>query len=355
MRAEEQFMNVPRNTTLWMLMLTSVAALLITPTTVDAQIRRPTSRRTAHLPNYEEPLAPSPRARALGLPGTNGQIMLYNPDRRLGVRNNAFGSAVNRTSRASDTSLTLFRKNLLLRDTGFASPVSRIAVGVGRPSPMDMPTQEQLDRAIEQMMNLEPSEVDYSAILARQMVGKQQRYIRDGFGYLKDGDLIRAAGAFDAAEVANRKHPYPRFGKLILDVLQEHYASATTRLVTIMKYDAQRDGRIPGMFEYDLQWRDYFEDEEDLRETIRVLRQFTQKKLEKSSVRTQASVQALYCYVLWYSGFEEARVEARNVAAGIARSYPSSTWARMLTMIINAEEKAKGQTAGDLPSVPQAG
>ncbi len=338
-----------RPNVVWLvLFVTSISVLKTADAQIQRQIRRHPRPGIARLPNHERPFAPRPQARPIGLPGTNGAIMLYTRDRRVGMRSNAFGSAIQRTGQASDMSLTLFRPQLLLRDTGFMAPVRRYSPGLVGPSSLDTPTQEELDQAIESFMNVEPSEQDYSAILARRVRSQQQRYLRDGFGYLRDGDLIRAAGAFDAAESADRNHPYPRFGKLIIHVVEKHYARSTTRLATIMKYDSERPPGVPPAFEYTLTWRDYFEDDEDLRVSMQSLREFAQRRLDR------ASIQALYCYVLWYSGFEEARVEARNVAAAIARSHPKSTWAGLLPMILRAEESARGKAANADASVSQA-
>lgn len=316
--------------------------------TANAQLRRHPTRVEARLPDYRKPYAPRPQARSVGLPGTNGALLLYAPQRGIGMRSNAFGSALQQTAEASDTTMTLFRSELLLRDTGFMSPVRRFAAGMVGPTSFDQPTQEEVERATEQFMNVEPTELDYSAVLARQIRSHQRRYLRDGFGYLKDGDLIRSAGAFDAAESANRDHPYPRFGKLIIDVIEKHYARATTRLATIMKYDAQRRPGMPSVFEHPLKWRDYFEADEDLQETMRDLREFAQKKLKNPSI------QALYCYVLWYSGFEGTRIEARNVAASISRSHPKSNWAKLHSMIVEAEESAKRASENTKTSVSKA-
>ncbi len=57
------------------------------------------------------------------------------------------------------------------------------------------------------------------------------RLASSGWAYFQDGDYLRARSAFESAEIVSESSPVPRFGKLVVDVAQQHYRRAITQLV----------------------------------------------------------------------------------------------------------------------------
>ena len=64
----------------------------------------------------------------------------------------------------------------------------------------------------------------------------------------------------------------PRFGQLLVDVTQQHYRRAMTKLAEIMTYDNRRAPNVPGMFEYNVNLQRLYDNQEELVELIIELR-----------------------------------------------------------------------------------
>jgi hypothetical protein len=280
--------------------------------------------------------------------------MVYSTGRGIGLRRSAMTSPLQRSTGASNTGMTLYRSKLMVRDNSFGAPIRKFTPGMMMPSTVDVPTQADIDRQIERIMNEQPVESQIDELLELSVRSSMRRLIRDGLGYCRDGDYIRAMGAFDAALTADRGNPIPRFGNLVIDVTRGHYARAVQRLITLAKYDSTRRRGTPSLFQYKVTLLDYFESEEQLREQLLTLRKFTQKRLDN------VNVQALYCYMLWYAGIDSAKNDAKAIASGIARTHPESPWSLLYKMMEEAErpapaapDRAEAPTIGEgVPSTP---
>ncbi len=181
-----------------------------------------------------------------------------------------------------------------------------------------------------------------SEYLTQRVTAYRRDRTADGWAYLNNENLVRAMAAFRSAEAADREAPMPRFGQLITAVVAGQYHSALTLLERIRDYEESGRSDPPSMLEYDVVLQDLVGgDEEAVDELLIQYKRISERALE--DVRAQA----LYAYLLWYGGTEEAAREAIAVADRIARNHPASTWARLAAMMRETQRPRQANAAGD--------
>ncbi|MEE9294646.1 MAG: hypothetical protein V3W34_06775 [Phycisphaerae bacterium] len=258
---------------------------------------------------------------------------------RLALRGSAAGRGRNalginrRGLGRTDVSGFIHRPRSLLYRAGYTAPLTRMSLSSTVAGLRNAPSQADIERAIEEIKTSNLRANEYSRSLAAQIDLQGRQLVDDGWGYFQDGDYLRARSAFESAEIVDRHSPVPRFGQLIVDVAQSHYRRAITLLAKSISYDARRPPGIAGLFEYDVSLQEIFGDEKKMLRSILQLRQFAQENLDNPAV------QALYCYVLWYSRIPDSAAQASGIAAQLARTVSSSNspWARFPEMIERAE------------------
>ncbi len=266
-------------------------------------------------------------------------------------RNSAAGSRprsrVNRRGRTPDLNrngtsnsqinVFLNRPRGLVQRSAFGAPVRRMSLGSTSETRKYTPTQDEIDRAVEEITRSGALERPdrYAEFLFSEITAQRRRLLTDAWGYFKDRDYLRSRAAFEAAEMIDTRAPAPRFGLIMLDVANQHYRRAMTQLAKNVGYDARRAPGAEGLFDYDVSLRLAFASEDDLRSTLLSLREFAQQNLEV------APVQALYCYVLWYSRFQDGMIESASIAARLRRTArdPESPWAKFDGFIQAARRK----------------
>jgi hypothetical protein len=148
--------------------------------------------------------------------------------------------------------------------------------------------------------------------------------------------------AFRSAEAADHQAPMPRFGQLITAVVAGHYHSALTLLERIRDYQEKGRSAAPTMLEYDVVLKDLIDGDEDaVNDLLLQTKRISERALE--DVRAQA----LYAYLLWYRGTEQAAREAIAVADRIARNHPASPWARLAAMMREKQRPRQANVAGE--------
>ena len=235
-------------------------------------------------------------------------------------------------ARRSDPNAFIDRPRSLLTRSGYSAPLNRMSLSGTVASLRNAPSQADFERAIEEVKAFGLQRNQYTSRLATQMHLRGRRLAGDGWTYFEEGDFLRARSSFESAEIVSESSPVPRFGKLMVDVAQRHYRRAITQLARNVVLDARQPSGVDGLFEYDVSLLDVFGDEEGLRRSIIGLQRFAQENLDNPGV------QALYCYVLWYSGIDEFEVQASGVAAQLVTGAAglNSPWARFSEMIEKA-------------------
>ena len=240
---------------------------------------------------------------------------------------------------SSDLSGFVYRPRLLLQGSGFAAPIRRMTIGGMvnnlRFSPSQAEMEAKIEAAIEAMKNSDPPEDRYAEMLFTRIRSERRHLLGNGWGYFKEGENLRARMAFQAAELVDPRAPAPRFGQIIVDVRQKHYRRAMTQLAKLVTYDQTRSAGMPGMFEYTLSLQKLYGSEDDLRTMLFDMGRFAQNN------PTSEPVQALYCLILWYSGYDDARIEAVGIASRLKRTAvdPNSAWARFHDLVQAAQRK----------------
>ena len=146
---------------------------------------------------------------------------------------------------------------------------------------------------------------------------------------------MRAMAAFRIAEAAGRDAPMPRFGQLITAVTAGHYRQAIATLERIRDYDRRRPPDSANMFGYDVALADLLGgDEEAVDELLLGVRRLADGAPEHPAAA------ALYGYLLWYRGTDDAALDALGVADRIAENHPGSPWARLGVMMREAQRPA---------------
>lgn len=291
----------------------------------DAQAQLTGRRRTGSRPSVRKPTRPYSRKPAIARRASS-------PLNRRGLMN------INQNG-TSTTQINSFlaRPNALLRGSSFTAPVRRLSLGTTAATRMYMPTQAEMDRAVQEIQQSGALEQPdrYADFMWGQIVAQRRRLLEDGWAYFKDRDYLRARSAFEGAEMIDSRAPAPRFGQIIVDVTVEHYRRAMTQLARSVNYDSKRPPDVEGLFEYNVSLRRAFGSEDDLRDVIFKLRRFAQQNLDIPPV------QALYAYVLWYSRYHDAMIEAASIAARLRRTVanPKSPWAHFDGMIQEARQK----------------
>ncbi len=226
---------------------------------------------------------------------------------------------------ATDLNALIYRPRILLQNNGFTAPVRRMSLTSMVNNLKYGSSQAEIEAAIAETRKQLQQEDNYAEMLLRQIRSDRRRLLADGWGYFKDEDNLRARKSFESAEFVDERAPAPRFGQLIVDVDQKHYRRAITQLAKIVTYDGARAVGMPGLFEYDVSLQGLYSSEDDLRNALFELRQFAQRNPDT------APVQALYCYILWYSRYDDAMIEAAGIAARMKRTAkdPESAWARL--------------------------
>ncbi len=240
---------------------------------------------------------------------------------------------------SSDLNGFVTRPRLLLQGSGFAAPIRRMSIsGLGNSQRFGSSQAEikaKIEAAIEAMKNSDPPEDHYAEILLTRLRSERRHLLSEGWGYFKDRENLRARMAFEAAELVDPRAPAPRFGQIIVDVERKHYRRAMTQLAKLVTYDQTRSAGMPGMFEYTMSLQKLYGSEDDLRMMLFNTGRFAQQN------PTSEPVQALYCLILWYSGYGDARAEAVGIASRLKRTAadPNSAWARFDDMVQAAQRK----------------
>lgn len=234
--------------------------------------------------------------------------------------------------RRSGANWFIDRPQSLITRSGYSAPLHRLSLSGTVASLRNAPSQADFERAIEEVKAAGLQRNQYTSRLTAQMDLRGRRLASDGWIYFEDGDFLRARSSFASAEIVNESSPVPRFGKLMVDVAQQHYRRAITQLARNLILDAQRPPGVDGLFEYDVSLSSVFGDDDELRRCVIGLQRFAQENLDNPAV------QALYCYVLWYSGIDDFEVQASGVAAQLATGIAGSDspWARFPEMIEKA-------------------
>ncbi len=254
---------------------------------------------------------------------------------------------INRTGRTrEDLAAFVARPQLMLRSSSYTAPIRRLSIGGSLATFRYAPSQDDIERTLREIDNTDITRDDYSLNLLLEIRGQRKRLIEDGWAFLKDGDYLRSRGAFEAAETVDPHAPAPRFGQLIVDVANRHYRRAMTQLAKNLSYDQRRRPGTDAIFEYNISLQRAFPSDETLRIILLELRRFAQFNVDAPAV------QALYCYVLWYSRFDDAMIEAVSIARRLRRTAgdPESAWAMLHSRIQEAMRKLQlERRAGTAP------
>jgi hypothetical protein len=239
--------------------------------------------------------------------------------------------------RGTDINSFILRPRILVQGSAYSAPVRRMSLQSALNSLRNTTPPADIDAVIEEIRNAKQNEERLSAMMLKNIRSKQKRYLTDAWAYFADANYLRARMSFEAAELVDSRSAVPRFGQVMVDVVQGHFRRAMTQLARLYTYDARRPAYVPGMFEYNMSLQSVFQSPDELGRALVSLRDFAQRNNDN------APVQALYCYVLWYSRFPDAMIEASSIASRLARTTKNSRspWAQFDRMIVDVREKSR--------------
>lgn len=230
---------------------------------------------------------------------------------------------------------SLSRPQALIRQNAFTAPLSRLATRIISPNLLHTPRQVDVERTLKEIQETAGKpRANVSSFLFERIAAKRQQFMTDGWAYFHDGDYRRALAAFDAVEIVDRKVPGPRFGQLMSAVAGGSLRRAMHKMGKLYHYAALQPEGTLAIFEYNVSLQAAFGTPEELERVLSGVRTFAQKNPDN------VAVQAMFCYVLWYTHLEDAVIEAASVAERIHRTHPASPWAGLHLMILEAQRKA---------------
>lgn len=226
----------------------------------------------------------------------------------------------------------LRRPHQLLKRNAFSARIQTLTPNTYIQSPLSKPRQVDVERTLESMTDADPaSSVGYSDLMLGHIEIRRRQAMADGWARFHQSDYVRALAAFESAAMVAPNDPTATFGELMSVVANRHHRRALHKLVELAFHDETRPAGVRGMFEFDFSLADAFVSADALAVVLDDLREFAQTNPDNPPV------QALYCYVIWYTRSADAAMEARSAAARIERKYPTSPWARFHQMIQEAE------------------
>jgi len=194
-----------------------------------------------------------------------------------------------------------------------------------------------------------PSDTAFSQVtlgLEAEVQSSCERKIADGWALLRGwaqlkpdeddtGEARRAARAFETAESLNRTHTEPRIGRLYAALAQGNITLAGTLLKRIYAYDGLQ-----------LQ-RELFGDDWDLAKALgpgddaadHVTQIVRMCEAFARGINTSDGHMAVYAFVLWHAD-RARRPEAIGLAADVARTWPDSPFAELVTLMRQAGERS---------------
>ena len=232
----------------------------------------------------------------------------------------------------------LRRPHRLLRRNAFSARIRSLASTSPIRNPLSKPRQADVDQTLETMMSTDTENpVGYADLMLGHIAIRRRQAMADGWAHFHKGDYVRALAAFESAAMVAPKDPAASLGQLMSVVANRHHRRALYKLATLARHDETRPAGVPGMFEFDFSLTDAFVSADALVTVLDGLREFAQSNPDNQHV------QALHCFVLWYTRSNDAMIEARSSAARIERTHPASPWARFHHMIQSADRHATAE------------
>ena len=244
-------------------------------------------------------------------------------------------------SRARGTtniSTYLRRPHQLLRRNAFSARIRLLGSTPFIQNPLSKPRQVDVDQTLATMMAADTeNSVGYADLMLGHIAIRRRQALADGWAHFHKGDYVRALAAFESAAMVAPNDPAAPFGQFMCVVANRHHRRALYKLAKLARRDQTRPAGVPGMFELDFSLADAFVSADALVTVLDGLREFAQTNPDNPQV------QALHCFVLWYTRSNDAVIEARSTAARIQRTHPASPWARFHHMIQTAERRATAE------------